>query len=35
MPYTLPPDPEMINLMIDIATIACLKTRIDDGKLSP
>ena len=29
------PDIEMINLMIDIATLASLKTRIEDDKLSP
>lgn len=29
------PDPETINLMLDIAELASLKTRIEDDKLSP
>ena len=35
MAYTILPDPEMIRLMIDIAELASLKTRIEDDKLSP
>lgn len=29
------PDVEMINLLIDVAEIASMKTRIEDKKLSP
>jgi hypothetical protein len=29
------PDPEMINLMIDVAELASLRTRIEDGKQKP
>lgn len=29
------PDPETINMMIDIAELASLKTRIEDDKISP